>query len=51
MFVLGDLHIRPSLDKVFDPSDQLHHYLQVYNAAFDQATMRPSLRLTYEIRS
>ena len=50
MFVLGDLHIRPSLDKVFDPSDQLHHYLQVYNAAFDQATLRPSLRLTYEIR-
>ena len=50
MFVLGDLHIRPSLDKVFDPSDQLHLYLQVYNAAFDQATMRPSLRLTYEIR-
>ena len=50
MFVLGNVHIRPSLDKVFDPSDQLHHYLQVYNAAFDQTSMRPSLKLVYEIR-
>ncbi len=50
MFVLGNVHIRPSLDKVFDPSDQLHHYLQVYNAALDQTTMRPSLKLVYEIR-
>ena len=50
MFVLGNVHIRPSLDKVFDPSDQFHHYLQVYNAAFDQTTMRPSLKLVYEIR-
>ena len=50
MFVLGDLHIRPSLDKVFHPSDELNVYLQVYNAAFDQSTMRPSLRLAYEIR-
>ena len=50
MFVLGNVHIRPSLDKVFDPSDRFHHYLQVYNAAFDQTTMRPSLKLVYEIR-
>ncbi len=50
MFVLGDLHIRPSLGKVFDPSDQLYFYLQVYNAAFDQTTMRPALKLEYEVR-
>ena len=50
MFVLGDLHIRPSLDKVFYASDELNLYLQVYNAAFDQTTMRPSLKLDYEIR-
>ena len=50
MFVLGDLHIRPSLDRVFDSSDQLHVYVQVYNTAFDQATMQPSLRLEYEMR-
>ena len=50
MFVLGDLHIRPSLDNVFGPSDQLYHYVQVYNFAFDQATMLPSLKLEYEIR-
>ena len=50
MFVLGDLHIRPSLDNVFRPSDQLYHYVQVYNFAFDQTTMRPSLKLEYEIR-
>ena len=49
MFVLGNVHIRPSLDKIFDPSDELHHYLQVYNAAFDHTTMRPSLELVYEI--
>ncbi len=50
MFVLGDLHIRPSLDKVFYASDELILYLQVYNATFDQATMRPALKLDYEIR-
>ena len=50
MFVLGDLHIRPSLDRVFYPSDELNFYFQVYNAAFDQTTMRPALELSYEIR-
>ena len=50
MFVLGDLHIRPSLDKVFHPSDELNVYVQVYNAAFDQTAMRPSLKLEYEVR-
>ena len=50
MFVLGDLHIRPSLDKVFHASDEMNLYLQVYNAAFDQVTMRPLLKLEYEIR-
>ena len=49
MFVLGDLHIRPSLDKVFRPSENLNFYLQVYNVALDQTAMRPSLRVVYRV--
>lgn len=49
MFVLGDLHIRPSLDKVFRPSENLNFYLQVYNVALDQTAMRPSLRVAYRV--
>ncbi len=49
MFVLGDVHVRPSLRKSFSPSKPLGVYLQVYNAAFDQATLKPSLKARYKV--
>ena len=49
MFVLGDVHVRPSLHKSFSPEKSLGVYLQVYNAAFDQASLKPSLKTRYKV--
>ncbi len=49
MFVLGDVHVRPSLLKTFSPEKSLGVYLQVYNAAFDQASLKPSLKTRYKV--
>ena len=49
MFVLGDLKIRPSIDNTFSSSKPLGVYLQVYNAAIDESTLRPSLRVKYRL--
>ena len=49
MFVLGDVHVRPSLLKIFSSTKSLGVYLQVYNAAFDQANLKPSLKARYKV--
>lgn len=49
MFVLGDVKIRPSVDKVFLPSDPLGVYLQLYNVGLDQSTLAPAVQVTYSI--
>ena len=49
MFVLGDVHVRPSLGKSFRPNKPLGVYLQVYNSGFDQASLKPSLRAQYKV--
>jgi GWxTD domain-containing protein len=49
MFVLGDFYVRPNLQKTFTRDEILNTYLQVYNAAFDQTTLEPSLSLKYRI--
>ena len=49
MFILGDVKIRPSVDKVFLPSDPLGVYLQLYNVGADQSTLAPVLQVTYSI--
>ena len=49
MFVLGDVHVRPSLLKSFSSTKSLGVYLQVYNAAFDQASLKPSLKARYKV--
>ena len=49
MFVLGDVHVRPSLLKSFSRTKTLGVYLQVYNAAFDQASLKPSLKARYKV--
>ena len=49
MFVLGDLWIRPNLARHFQVRDPLAVYLQVYNAAFDQASGLPKLAVRWEL--
>ena len=49
MFVLGDVKVIPKLDKRFTPRMPLGVYLQVYNAALDQASGAPSLTVFYRL--
>jgi GWxTD domain-containing protein len=49
MFVLGDVRILPRLDGKFTNEMPLGVYFQVYNAALDQTTLEPSLRVTYSL--
>ena len=49
MFVLGDVKVVPKLDKRFTAATPLGVYLQVYNAALDQQTLTPSLRVVFTL--
>ena len=49
MFVLGDIWIRPSMDKLFSTTKPLGVYLQLYNVAIDQTSYSPSLSVNYRI--
>ncbi len=49
MFTLGDVKILPKLDKRYTPQMSLCAYLQVYNAALDQASGAPSLSVHYKL--
>ncbi|HSR52849.1 MAG TPA: GWxTD domain-containing protein [Acidobacteriota bacterium] len=48
-FILGDLMVRPTLSRNFPQGGSLGLYLQVYEAAIDQATRSPALGVTYRI--
>ena len=49
MFLIGDVKVRPNLRKTFAPTDPFYVYLQVYNAESDQASLKPSLKVTYRL--
>jgi GWxTD domain-containing protein len=49
MFVLGDLWIRPSVDRIFQPGSEIGVYLQLYHAKVDQQTLKPELEVKYRI--
>ncbi len=49
MFVLGDLWIRPSVDREFQQGQDMGIYVQAYNAALDSQTMQPNLEITYHL--
>ncbi len=51
MFVIGDVKVRPNIHRIFSPRMPLGIYFQVYNAALDQSTLAPSLRVTYRLFS
>ncbi len=49
MFVLGDVWIRPNVTGLFFSNDPLGVYFQVYNAVLDQTTLRPSVKIAFQI--
>lgn len=49
MFVLGDMWIRPSVDRRFAGNTPLGVYLQLYDVALDQMSNAPSLRVSYQL--
>ena len=49
MFVLGDVKIRPSLDKSFSKKLPLGVYLHLYNFGMDQASNSPQMQVAYRI--
>jgi GWxTD domain-containing protein len=46
-FVIGATKVIPSLSRVFRRNDPVGVYLQVYNAAIDQTTLRPAADAEY----
>jgi GWxTD domain-containing protein len=49
-YVLGDLKIVPNVRTEYLPEQNLIPYMQVYNAAIDQTTSKPSIEVTYSIK-
>lgn len=49
-FAYGGLKVIPNLSGVFRAKESLGVYLQVYNVAVDQATLRPRLEVAYIIK-
>ncbi len=49
-FVLGDFKVIPNVTRTFHAGDSMGVYLQVYNAAVDQATLASDLEVEYRIR-
>jgi GWxTD domain-containing protein len=50
-FVIGDLKVQPNVKAEYVASQFLIPYLQVYNATIDQTSLKPSLEITYTIKS
>lgn len=46
-FVLGSMKVIPNASGIFKQDQTLGLYLQVYNVAIDQATLRPSVDIEY----
>jgi GWxTD domain-containing protein len=49
VYVYGSLKVIPNVTGMFRPDQSLGVYMQVYNVALDQATLRPSLEVEYVI--
>jgi hypothetical protein len=50
-FVIGDMKVQPNVKSEYIDGQLLIPYFQVYNAAFDQTTLEPSLDISYIIKS
>jgi GWxTD domain-containing protein len=50
-FVIGDLKVQPNVKAEYKIGQNLIPYVQVYNATIDQTSLKPSLEITYTIKS
>ncbi len=50
-YVIGDLKILPNVKSEYYPGQFLIPYLQVYNAQIDQTSLKPSLEVSYTLKS
>jgi hypothetical protein len=48
-FVLGDMKVRPKLDKTFIPSDSMGVFLQIYNLKVDDKTHKADASVQYRV--
>ena len=48
-FVLGDVKVRPKMDKTFTPSDSMGVFLQVYNLKVDDKTHKADASVEYRV--
>jgi GWxTD domain-containing protein len=49
-YVIGDLKILPNVKSEYVPGQSLKTYLQIYNVAIDQTSLKPSLDVSYVIK-
>jgi GWxTD domain-containing protein len=49
-YILGDLKVVPMVKLEFTPEQNLIPYVQIYNVAIDQTSLKPSLEVTYAIK-
>ncbi len=50
-FVIGDLKVQPNVKAEYRLGQNLIPYLQIYNATMDQTSLKPSLEISYTIKS
>ena len=50
-YVIGDLKIQPNVKAEYVPGQHLLPYLQIYNATLDQTTLKPSIEVSYTVKS
>ncbi len=50
-YVIGDRKIQPNVKSEFITGNNLLSYIQIYNATIDQTTLKPSVEVTYAIRT
>jgi GWxTD domain-containing protein len=48
-FVLGDMKVRPKLDRTFDANDPMGVFLQVYNLKVDEKTHKPDASVQFRV--
>ena len=50
-YVIGDLKIQPNVKSEYVPGQDLIPYLQVYNVTLDQASLKPSIEVTWVLKA
>jgi hypothetical protein len=49
--VIGDLKVLPNVRSEYTPSQNLFPYMQVYGMGIDQSNQKPSLDVTFTVKS